>query len=829
MTAAQMVSANTLNPADVVADDDSGSLGIPEQLQAFADELKKKYPKDDPSLLARPFVLESTWPIVSADIGISDHMVWQPDDGVMVVIPLSKNMGESDLVSVWWNGSIVVNERITRAQLQQGNAYIAFNVPSKKVPIGKGRLSYEVYGGKLQGTSAPLTTLVRFGQPGHTGTGAPVELPAPLVAKPASGLIDAAQAKAKVKVTIPAYVNMREHDRIHLYWGDEVYEHTVQQGEVGQAIVIEVTEDIIRAAGDSDALPVYYFVADEVGNESEWSADTFLHVDLNGNGLKAPEILDPANASQNGAVSVINVDNISVADLQIKVETVGNFQLGDRVRLQWSGTTVGGQTSTLDLGPEEVKVLGKPLLFTVANSEVTSLAGGAGKASYVIERGTLKLTSKDSYVSFTGTPPSGLPAPIVDDADDDWIEADRKTVHVIIPQEAGLKAGDEVTVTWRGTCADGSALLKKTKTYRVTSTHQGKPLPRRFSGAAVVKPVDGGFVDIFYSVKRGTASRDSDRIQIFVGDLQETLAAPTTDPGLANAVLNPTDDDFRMGVDIEVPTPSSLQPPYKVTVVWSTSAGGYFEDEQDVGANDQPSPFLIPADELELKGNQPVEVTVYYIISQDGKPDHASADLEFKIAEPNMLIAPLTVNQGVMKIDGGALEVFQQRGNAFAPAGWSISAKYQVPSQQRLPQDGLPPFTYQSGNTNVATVDKNGQVSFVRNGSTTITITDARQDKASYRVEVVGCFNVYLADGNHNLNTALAWCNQHGLRASSTKEQLSLMDKFGNPAPISRHSWTCIRLNYDAGWFYHATQRSWGYYANTTNGGVLGAMAVKSV
>jgi hypothetical protein len=469
------------------------------------------------------------------------------------------------------------------------------------------------------------------------------------------------------------------------------------------------------------------------------------------------------------------------------------------------------------------------LLFTVANSELTKLVGGAGKASYVIERGTLKLTSKDSYVSFTGTPRSGLPAPIVDDAGDDWIEADRKTVYVIIPQEAGLQAGDEVTVTWRGTRADGSALLQKTKTYRVSSNQQGKPLPRRFSGAAVVKPVDGGFVDIYYSVKRGTVSRDSDRIQIFVGDLQETLAAPATDPALSNAVLNPADDEFKMGVDIDVPTPSDLQPPYKVTVVWSTSAGGYFEDEQDVGANDQLSPFLIPADELKLKGNQPVEVTVYYIISQDGKPDHASADLVFKIAEPNMLIASLAVNQGVMRIDGGALEVFQQRGHAFVPAGWPISAKYQVPSQQRLPQDGLPPFTYESSDTNVATVDKNGQVSVVKNGSATITITDSRQDKASYRVEVAGCFNVYLADGNHTANTALAWCSQHGLRASTTKEQYSLMGKFGNPPPIARHSWTCIRQNNHVGYFYHATERSWGYVATNADGGVLGALAVKSV
>jgi len=255
MNAAQMVNVNSLSLADVVADDDSGSLGIPEQLQAFADELKKKYPKDDPSLLARPFVLESLWPIVSADIGIGDQMVWQPDDGVMVVIPLDKNMGESDQVTLWWNGSIVANERITRSQLRQGNSYIVFNVPSKKVPVGKGRLSYEVYGGKLQGTSAPLTTLVRFGQPGHSGTGDPVELPAPSVAKPASGLIDAAQAQAKVKVTIPSYVNMREHDCVYLFWGDQVYQRMVQQADVGQAIVIEVTEDIIRAAGDSDALP----------------------------------------------------------------------------------------------------------------------------------------------------------------------------------------------------------------------------------------------------------------------------------------------------------------------------------------------------------------------------------------------------------------------------------------------------------------------------------------------------------------------------------------------------------------------------------------------
>ncbi|MBA1203679.1 hypothetical protein G7009_18315 [Pseudomonas capeferrum] len=325
----------------------------------------------------------------------------------------------------------------------------------------------------------------------------------------------------------------------------------------------------------------------------------------------------------------------------------------------------------------------------------------------------------------------------------------------------------------------------------------------------------------------GQSARQSDLLRIYVGYIQETLPAPTTDPELPDNVLDPSKGDFEFGVDIVIPAIEGFEAPYKVTVIWSTSAGGYFEDEQEVDTDKALSAFLIPREELELKGDKPVDVEVYYVVTKEGKPDHASADLCFKIAEPSMLIPRIEVNQGVMKIDGGAVEVYQARGGVFVSAGWRTQRGYNVARQQRRPEGGLGPFTFSCSNKDIASVDNEGYVTGLKNGAATIIVTDSRNDTATYRIEVSGCFNVYLAEGNYNLITAEQWCRRTGLVPLGTREFHKLAAKYGKSLPITRHTWTCIRLNHDAGWFYHAQMKSPSYFANTYNGAIVGAMAMK--
>lgn len=816
------------------SDDESGSGGIEQRLVDFAAHVNQRSPEKDVTKLPRPYVLGAVWPIESADIGMGDRMVWQPDDGVMVVIPLATGTSVGSQVFVHWNGQsdTLVGARTVK-QVDVDNRYIACQVPSNRVMSGSGALYYRIR--EKQGlpfsTSAQTSTLVRYGQPGHLGNSKPGMLPAPVVA-PASGVFD---VKSSVTVQIPVYPNINLFDVIYVYWGDEEIAYTVKNTDLTASFIsIVVPEGTLAAAGDSDQLPVYYYICDEVMNESEWSDDAYMAVDITHSGLQAPAIVDPRDPESNQTVNEIDVDVAAGLDVVIKVDTVGNFQLNDAVKLLFTGRTAAGYVSNLELGPLAVTVLGRTLRFSVPAAEIAKLAGGSGTAKYMIQRGSSQLTSKDSYVDIKGTLPNDLPPPAVLKKDqarwvdvDSWVDAECTTLRVVIPVEADLRQGNQVSVILRGTRPDGSPLLTEIKKYTVSANQEKKPLAVMLDGKRTIKPLDGGFAEISYFVIKGKSRRESERYSLDIGYLQETLPAPDADPQLSNGVLDPQDDMFAAGVDIVIPALSSMTPPCKVTLVWETTAGGYYEDELNVTDVNVTPAFQVPESELEVTGYQPVEVTVYYVVSQDGKPDVASADLTFKIATSTMLIPTVSVNQGVMRINGGAQEVFQQRGSVFAPAGWSVKPGYKPPSQQRLPDHGLPPFTYRSSDDSVATVSGDGTVTARKNGSVEIYITDARKQEASYRVEVEGCFNFYFVEGACNLVQADAWWANHGLKYFKNAEFYKLLEKFAGPLPITKHSW-CERVGADLGVFYHLNYKKPGIYANTYNPDVKGVLGVKS-
>lgn len=65
-------------------------------------------------------------------------------------------------------------------------------------------------------------------------------------------------------------------------------------------------------------------------------------------------------------------------------------------------------------------------------------------------------------------------------------------------------------------------------------------------------------------------------------------------------------------------------------------------------------------------------------------------------------------------------------------------------SRQRVASGGVPPYTYTSSNSGVASVDGNGMVKSVSNGSATITVRDQAQQLASFNVTVQGVVRMYL-------------------------------------------------------------------------------------
>lgn len=112
---------------------------------------------------------------------------------------------------------------------------------------------------------------------------------------------------------------------------------------------------------------------------------------------------------------------------------------------------------------------------------------------------------------------------------------------------------------------------------------------------------------------------ESDRLRVYVGYLEATLPAPEINPKLNKNILNPALSTFELGAEIIIPEINGFSMPYTVTLVWTTSAGGHFEDVQIVDTATPLSEFLIPRAELELNDKTSIDVQVYYTVSKDGR------------------------------------------------------------------------------------------------------------------------------------------------------------------------------------------------------------------
>ncbi|MEW9678558.1 hypothetical protein [Pseudomonas sp. TE50-2] len=612
-----------VDPGNVISSSTNGTQTIQDELNDFQKYVAGKYGQPKASDLPRPFVYDAVHPAAGIDFGISDELVADQGDEVTVLIAAHSSFKPNSGVGLKWGNKTIWGS------IQSG-PYTSIKVKGNDIPEGEAELSYNLYPGSASGT---VKTLYRKGQPGVKGVqGVGLDLPAPEITKPASGVIGPTEAKAKVKVTIQPWLSMNEHDELNLYWGDEEIVHVVTLAQLNKPIVIEVDESTIQAAGDSKALPVYYFVMDVVGNESEWSSDAFVEVKLTNSTLGAPVVLDPDGA-------VITTGDLDLANIQgdhAVVRVNEKLKVNDSVLLHWVGTSQQGQAITLDFGPLVVVNPCSPLDFEVPFDEWAKLGGGGAQFSYTVTSQNSTTPSQKGFINVKGVP-ALMPVVNVHEAVNDWLDADGKVAHVQIPLSANLLEEDEVTVTWHATQSDGSVQVLRAKMFRVSSQWVNKVIYIKLDGPHYLKPFDGGYVEVSYEVKRGKRTLASQAIVYHLGYLSASLPAPYADPQLANNLLDPTDSTYQFGLDFAIPAGVEQPSPCTITLFWESDDGGYYEDEQVLQAGDTASHFTVPASELQLKGNAPAEVTVYYTIEWPGKPTQASDDSIFRVATAAMM------------------------------------------------------------------------------------------------------------------------------------------------------------------------------------------------
>lgn len=611
--------------ADVINDDSNGRTVIDELLKNYQEFIGRKYPNDSSSDAPRPLIYESLLLNSNEDSGISDELVAEYGDGLLVIVPNYKSMKAHDTVKLMWNGKEVASHKVRPGE---ENAFLTLQVDPSDVPLpGTGSLYYLVLRANSTFVESPaVKTLYRVGQPGVEGEqGIGEKLTAPRVVP---RTIEPGSSHARV--TIPAYLTMSAEDVIHLYVGHVLITRKVTEAECGQEVSIDVSEATFKLAGDGVAVPVSYYVVDEVGNESEGSHATLVAVKLQASELQAPLLRDKDRALIEGDASPEIFEGT-----HLTVHLPGPFRSGDSVVLSWEGCTEDGLEIPFTAGPKPVTDTATPPTFDIPNEALTPLGGGSARVTYRVVRAGQQIASPSTFISFKGM--SVAHPPLLAEAEDDWIDSDLQAIHVVIPTDALLQAEDEIIVEWRGTAADGTVSLKTSKRYRVSAKQVGKQLTIKLAGKDYLMPFDGGFVDVFYQVNRNGRLGYSPRSTYQLGYLSESLPAPVTEPTLTDGILDPECSDYKYNMEIIIPSGAEQPAPCTIELYWSRSDGSFYEDEQVLEPGDEACPFQIPAEELELSDEKPVDVTVYYIVRWKGKPSRASQDFNFRIATAEMV------------------------------------------------------------------------------------------------------------------------------------------------------------------------------------------------
>ncbi|MDM3887161.1 hypothetical protein QSV36_16445 [Pseudomonas sp. BCRC 81390] len=588
-----------------------------------------------PGSLGHIYIPEGVRPLKTkgAEVGVSGDLINEGSAGLPVVIPAYPNMQVDDVIKVYWDDDQVWTHKVRIGQ--QGQP-LTLNIPADDIPAGITELYYSVTapGATAEEQSLRLNVLVRLNYPGEDST--LQDQLAPVTVSHARIDLNS----RNVQVTVPPYAKMRRYDRIQLSWSGHMLEHEVTSRQVGKDVIADIPDAVVDGSSDVN-VEISYYVVDEVGNESyDWSPDTLIPNDL-AKGLVAPHVVDPQTGQ---SVTRLQPGSPGSAGLSVEIDPPpAGFKVGDQIHALWTGEDAQGVSTVVDLGTQVVVRGTRTLVFALPAQYLQPLWGGRGIASYECYQGAKIEYSKRTRVNFVGAALK-LPSPQLNGISQGYVDADLDPTIVVVPAAAKLQANDLVTLTWRGVRPDTTLLLEKPAPLRISSAQAGQDAVFRLDGSKVLQPLDGGTLDISYSVTRGKAQLLSEPALLDVGDTLETLVAPTLDPDPANGVLDPALAEYAHGVDLVVPLPNTITSPSTVEIEWSTSTGGVYLDTQNVPASGGTSiKFQIPRVQLDPGLTQTLDVAVYYRIVQPGQPDQVSFDLDLVLGKQPQLGLPLPV------------------------------------------------------------------------------------------------------------------------------------------------------------------------------------------
>ncbi|WP_296234260.1 hypothetical protein [Pseudomonas sp. UBA4617] len=480
-------------------------------------------------LVLRPLLIAGmSTPVASADGGINISTIEEDPKGLLSAIDPYLDMYEGDVLTVYIEGNPL--PPIDVKETDEGKR-IFFHLPADRFNVEwVENIHFEVLrkDATAPEPSAPLRLRVKQYRPGGVDKEPHLpghsELPRPRVPQDViDNGVTAEWAAKGVPVTIDVYPDRAPQDVVVLDWGSVKVPRVISEAEAAgnDPVEILVGQDVILAAGDSDALQLSHWPHDEVWNfASDRSRPTVITVEAGAWRLEEPIIKEAVNG-------VIDLAELKASDVTVFIRTNQSpIAVGDSIEFTWVGTLASGeqlehrQTLTVESVPALLEA-------KVPNRLVRSTAQGTGDASYVLRPadGSPAQSSKRAFARIEGDIYQ-LPAPIVLEAIEDLIDDRTESAWVLAGPYPGMGSGDVVNLVWRGTRANGTPYL-----YEEEKLATGKEEPLQFHiEREHIEALAGGTLELYYRVANDSAAlygvRESDRSYYRVTTLRHTLPAP---------------------------------------------------------------------------------------------------------------------------------------------------------------------------------------------------------------------------------------------------------------------------------------------------------------
>jgi len=512
-------------------------------------------------------------------------------------------------------------------------------------------------------------------------------------------------------------------------------------------LTLEIPPELLLEGSHS----VAYEVENPVNMTIEHSASKPILIDRTAPGapVLAP-IIFPVQI-QNGLTSgeLESLGNV----LSGTVAGYKGMEEGDVIRTYWNN--IPGPLAVVtrdDMGLKRVMVdFIRPFLEMIGDIQapvhytVTDLAGN------------LSMESERLNVALQLSVVTPLPTPKIKEANGSTLDpADAlQGATVVVGASANLKAGDRVTLQWRG------PLGSDTKEKSITEAEAGAALEVVFA-AALVMANAGQSVSVLYTINRanGTVQTSATLNLQIVAGLSE-LPAPRMDTVGADGVVVPSLIPAS-GATVRVTYPT-MGAQDSVVVSWQ-GASSYHTAPQ--AGNGRELLFTVP--KALIVATAGGSATANYTVTRAGVAK-TSAPLWLKVKQELVFDTSSVKLTGKVYLIPSTPDLLPN-----LPAGTSV---------RRQATGGQAPYRYASSNPLVAKVDGNGLTTVRGNGSSLITVTDALGTSQSYTVTVTGVIHC-LALGSGSFSQMTSAASGKSARIPSIHELQEIYAAYGSRWPL---------------------------------------------